>query len=153
MTPGRNIWHAEGVNNPVSPDSASQPTQQASDPQQQRLAELESLVGNWLPLPDVAELLGIPVTKVHTLISEGSLVAVRIGQPKIRVIPAEFLLEGEVLESLRGTLSVLTDAGFDEISALLWLFSEDPSLPGRPIDALRQGRKTEIRRRAQALAW
>jgi len=26
-------------------------------------------------------------------------------------------------------------------------------LPGRPIDALRDGRKTEIRRRAQALAW
>ncbi|NKX51550.1 DNA-binding protein, partial [Arthrobacter deserti] len=36
---------------------------------------------------------------------------------------------------------------------LRWLFTEDESLPGRPIDALREGRKTEIRRRAQALAW
>ncbi len=36
---------------------------------------------------------------------------------------------------------------------LRWLFTPDDSLPGTPIDALRGGRKTEVRRRAQALAF
>ncbi len=36
---------------------------------------------------------------------------------------------------------------------ITWLFTPDESLRGRPIDALREGRKTEIRRRAQSLAW
>ena len=34
-----------------------------------------------------------------------------------------------------------------------WLFTPDDSLPGTPADALRAGRKTEVRRRAQALAF
>ena len=51
------------------------------------------------------------------------------------------------------TLESLLDAGFSDEEALRWLFTEDESLPGRPIDALRDGRRTEIRRRAQALAW
>lgn len=114
---------------------------------------LENLVGQWLPLPDVAELLDIAVTRVHTLISDRSLLALRIGERKIRSVPAEFFTENEVLDSLKGTLAVLTDAGFSDEEALVWLFTSDDSLPGRPIDALRSGRKTEIRRRAQALAW
>ena len=41
----------------------------------------------------------------------------------------------------------------DEI--ITWLFTPDPTLPveGAPIDALRAGHKTEIRRRAQELAF
>lgn len=107
----------------------------------------------WLPLPDVADLLGVSVTRVHTLIAEGFLLAVRIGRPRVRSVPGEFFVDGHVLDSLKGTLSVLSDAGFDDIAALTWLFTEDESLPGRPVDALRNGRKTEVRRRAQALAW
>ena len=34
-----------------------------------------------------------------------------------------------------------------------WLLTPDDSLPGSPLDALKQGRKTEVRRRAQALAF
>lgn len=116
-------------------------------------AVLENLVGQWLPLPDVAELLDIAVTRVHSLISDRSLLALRIGERKIRSVPAEFFTDNEVLDSLKGTLAVLTDAGFSDEEALTWLFTNDDSLPGRPIDALRSGRKTEIRRRAQALAW
>ncbi|WP_218846982.1 Rv2175c family DNA-binding protein [Psychromicrobium silvestre] len=115
--------------------------------------KLEALVGNWLPLPDVAELLDISVTRVHALIGDRSLLALRIGERKIRSVPAEFFTENDVLDSLKGTLVVLADAGFSDEDALSWLFTEDESLPGRPIDALRSGRKTEIRRRAQALAW
>ena len=48
---------------------------------------------------------------------------------------------------------VLQDAGFTDEQAIRWLFTPDDTLPGRPIDALRDGRKTEIRRRASALGW
>lgn len=115
--------------------------------------ELEELIGDWLTLPDVSERLDLPVNKVHSLLDERSLVAARIGERKIRSIPAAFLVEGHVLESLKGTIMVLSDAGYDDEEMLRWLFTADDSLPGRPIDALRAGRKSEIRRRAQVLAW
>lgn len=113
---------------------------------------LFDLVGQWLSLPDVAETLDLKVTRVHALIGEGALIAVRDAEG-VRRIPTLFLRGDRVLEPLKGTLTVLRDAGFDDAEAIRWLWTEDDSLPGRPIDALREGRKTEIRRRAQALAW
>ncbi|HEY4577302.1 MAG TPA: Rv2175c family DNA-binding protein [Yaniella sp.] len=115
--------------------------------------DLETLVGKWLTLPDVAEQLEVIVTRVHKMIKERHLIDVRLGERNVRYVPAEFLTETGVLKSLRGTIIVLEDAGFDEAEIIRWLFTEDESLPGRPIDALHAGRKTEIRRRAQALAW
>ncbi|MDJ0356956.1 Rv2175c family DNA-binding protein [Paenarthrobacter sp. PH39-S1] len=123
------MWHAYGVNN------------------------VEKLVSEWLPLPDVSELLGVSITKVHSLLESRALLAVRIGERKIRSVPAAFFVDGKILDSLRGTLVVLGDAAFSDEEAIAWLFTEDDSLPGRPVDALREGRKTEIRRRAQALGW
>ncbi|MFD1212735.1 Rv2175c family DNA-binding protein [Arthrobacter sp. GCM10027362] len=117
------------------------------------MSELEELITEWLPIPDVAERLGLPVKKVHSLIDDRTVLAARVGERNIRCIPADFLVEDHVLESLRGTIAVLSDAGFKDDEILRWLFTADDSLPGRPIDALREGRKTEIRRRAQALAW
>ncbi|GAA3696543.1 Rv2175c family DNA-binding protein [Zhihengliuella alba] len=114
---------------------------------------VEELVGDWMALPDVAEALDLNIRQVHTLIRERALIEHRVGEGRIRAVPAAFLMDGRVLDSLKGTASVLADAGYTEEEALRWLFTEDDSLPGRPIDALRSGRKTEIRRRAQALAW
>ena len=110
-------------------------------------------MGDWLTLPDVAEALDLSITKVHALLNERSLVALRVTDRGIRSVPAEFIVEGRVLDSLKGTLAVLGDSGFSDEEIVRWLFTEDESLPGRPIDALKEGRKTEIRRRAQALAW
>lgn len=118
-----------------------------------RVNELEELIGDWLTLPDVSERLDLPINKVHSLIDERALVAARIGERKIRSVPAEFLVDDHVLENLKGTVIVLSDAGYDDEEMLRWLFTPDDSLPGRPVDALRAGRKSEIRRRAQALAW
>jgi len=114
---------------------------------------LEELVGEWVDFPDLAERWGIPVTRVHNMVNEGRLLAARIGETRRRAVPALFAGEEGPLESLRGTISVLGDAGYSEEQAIRWLYTEDDSLPGRPVDALREGRKTEIRRRAQALAW
>ncbi|GAB3524644.1 Rv2175c family DNA-binding protein [Arthrobacter monumenti] len=115
--------------------------------------ELQNLITNWLTLPDASEQLDLPINKVHSLLDERALIGARIGERNIRSIPAEFLIDGHVLESLKGTIIVLGDAGYEDEEMLRWLFTPDDSLPGRPIDALREGRKTEIRRRAQALAW
>jgi hypothetical protein len=106
-----------------------------------------------LPLPDVAQLLDVSITKVHGLLDERALAALRIGERRIRSVPAAFLQDGHVVDSLKGTIVVLADAGFSDEELIGWLFTPDESLRGRPIDALREGRKTEIRRRAQSLAW
>jgi hypothetical protein len=113
---------------------------------------LDELVGEWLTLPDVAERLGLEVGRVRRLIQDRYLVAVRRGERKVASIPAALLDGDQPLPELRGTLVVLSDAGFADAEALHWLFTSDDSLPGTPVDALRAGRKTEIRRRAQALA-
>jgi len=47
---------------------------------------------------------------------------------------------------------VLHDGGFDDRESIAWLFP-DADLPGRPIDALRENRGAEVKRRAQALAY
>ena len=117
------------------------------------MSTVETLVGDWLPLPDVAQLLDVSITKVHGLLDERALAAVRIGERRIRSVPAAFLQDGHVVDSLKGTIVVLSDAGFSDEELIGWLFTPDESLRGRPIDALREGRKTEIRRRAQSLAW
>lgn len=115
--------------------------------------DLESLIGTWITLPDIAEHLDVIVTRVHKLINERHLIDVRRGERNVRYVPAEFMTETGIVKSLRGTIMVLDDAGFNDEEILRWLFTEQESLPGRPIDALHAGHKTEIRRRAQALAW
>lgn len=117
------------------------------------VSELEELITEWLPLPDVAERLDVSIKKVHSLIDEGAVIAVRVGERNIRSVPAAFIVEDQILDSLKGTIAVLGDSGFGDEEMLRWLFTADETLPGRPIDALREGRKTEIRRRAQALGW
>ena len=117
------------------------------------MSNVENLVGDWLPLPDVARLLDVSITKVHSLLDERALAALRVGERKIRSVPAGFIQDGQVVDSLKGTIVVLADAGYSDEDLIVWLFTPDESLHGRPIDALREGRKTEIRRRAQTLAW
>lgn len=114
--------------------------------------ELESLITDWLPLPDIAERLDVEVSRVRRLIEEGQLIAVRRGQPVVRMVPALLIADGEIIPHLAGTITVLRDGGFADEEVLSWLFTEDETLPGRPIDQLRKGQRGEVRRRALALA-
>lgn len=116
------------------------------------VSDVDQLVGPWLTLPDVAERLGVDVGKVRRLVRDRYLLALRRGDPKVLSVPEALLHQGQPLPELRGTLTVLADSGFDDVAAMEWLFTPDDSLPGTPVEALRAGRKTEIRRRAQALA-
>jgi excisionase family DNA binding protein len=99
---------------------------------------------------EVAQALGVSQNRVRQLIREGKLMAVP-GSGNSQ-IPADFLQNGAVLKHLPGLLTVLRDGGFREQEAFDWLFRDDESLPGTPVDALRGDRHTEVTRRAQALA-
>ena len=114
--------------------------------------ELDSLITNWLPLPDIAERLDLEVSRVRRLIEEGQLIAVRRGDPVVRMVPELLIGDGETIPHLPGTITILRDGGFDDAEVLTWLFTEDETLPGRTIDQLRKGQRGEVRRRALALA-
>ncbi|MFV2176537.1 Rv2175c family DNA-binding protein [Actinomadura sp. LOL_016] len=111
----------------------------------------DALAGEWLTLPDTAERLGIKTNRMKQLISERKLLAVRRGGEPM--VPAAFIKDGQVIKGLAGTLTVLSDAGYDDVETVRWLFTADDTLPGTPVDALTENRGTEVRRRAQALAF
>ena len=115
--------------------------------------DLDRLVGDWLTLPDVADVLGLEVGKVRRLLQDRLLVGTRRGERNVMSVPAALVEGGEPLPDLRGTLTVLADSGYTDAEALTWLFTPDDTLPGTPVEALRANRKTEVRRRAQALAF
>lgn len=100
---------------------------------------------------EVAAVLGISPNRVRQLLREGRLMAVPgSGNSKI---PAAFLQDGAILKHLPGLLTVLRDGGFTDEEAFEWIFREDDTLPGTPVQALRDDRHTEVTRRAQALAF
>lgn len=104
-----------------------------------------------LPLPDVAERLGLPVTRVHQLIRDGHLLAVR--RDGVLGVPAVFLTDNAIVKGLGGTITLLRDNGYNEDEIVRWLFTADDSLPGTPIEALRGDRGREVKRRAQAMGF
>ena len=105
----------------------------------------------WLTVPDLVELLGLSPGKVHRLIEDRYLLAVR--RNKVLVVPEEFVRDGEPLKDLRGTLMLLADDGFSDNEAMQWMLEVNDLLGVSPIAALRDGRKAEVRRVAQALAF
>ena len=97
--------------------------------------------------------LGVSVSKVRQLIREHQLAAAVPTDGAGQRVPAKLVMDGAIVKGVPGLLTVLHDAGFDDRQALTWLFSADDSLPGRPIDALRENRGTEVKRRAQAMGF
>lgn len=113
-------------------------------------------VQDWLNLPDAAELMQVPITRIRQLMREGRVVAVPHGERNVLSMPATFLSEptdempADLVKGLTGVLTLLRDAGFDAWQAIDWLHTADDSLPGTPMQALRENRGTEVKRRAQA---
>lgn len=116
--------------------------------------DVVDLVADWLPLPDVAERLGCSVTVVRRYLEDGELLAARVGEREILMVPAAFLGDSGPLPALKGTFTVLADGGLGEVEILRWLFTPDPTLiaGGSPVEAIRAGHKTEVRRRAMEIA-
>ena len=105
----------------------------------------------WLTVPDVAERLDLPLSRVRRLIEDRQLLAIR--RDGVLSVPEVFLDEEGPLPELRGTVILLADSGYANDEAMHWLLEEDDSLGVAPIDALLAGRKAEVRRVAQALAF
>lgn len=111
------------------------------------------------PVPDVAEMLGTVVTRVHQLLRDRVVIAVR--RDGIMQIPAEFVVADgdghDVVRGLSGTITLLTDAGFSDEEIVAWLFATDaPAGPGpapSAMDLLRSGRIKEVHRRAQVAGF
>ena len=115
--------------------------------------DLADLVEEWLDWAQAADRLGVSVSKVRQLIREHQLAAVVPAPGAGQQVPAALLQDGVVVKGVPGVLTVLHDGGYDDRWALTWLFTADDTLPGRPIDALRENRGSEIKRRAQAMAF
>jgi excisionase family DNA binding protein len=114
---------------------------------------LSSLVEEWLDWEQAAALLHVSVSKVRQLIREHRLAAVVPVPRRGQRLPAALIQDGFVVKGVPGVLTVLHDGGYDDQQALTWLFTPDDTLPGRPIDALRENRGSEVKRRAQAMAF
>ena len=114
---------------------------------------LADLVGDWLDWSQAGELLHVSVSKVRQLIRESHLAAVVPTPGAGQQVPAALIQDGLVVKGVPGVLTVLHDGGYDDRAILTWLFTPDDSLPGRPIDALRENRGSEVKRRAQAMAF
>jgi AraC-like DNA-binding protein len=112
----------------------------------------DGMIGEWLTLPQVADRLGVSISRVRQLFRDRKLLAVQRPDGKL-CVPAAFLDGNQVVRGLHGTLTLLLDCGFDDADALRWLFTADASLPGTPIQAISENRRTEVNRRAQALAF
>ena len=128
-------------------------------------------MGEWLTIPDGAELLDVELSRVRGLVHERKLVGIKRGERSIFQIPARFFVPAHmvnpadvgpapenpedeqhvVLAALPGTFVVLTDLGFSDEGIIDWLFTVEDSIGVAPIDALRAGRKSEVRRVAQTL--
>lgn len=114
-------------------------------------ADLSQLVDEWCDWTETARVLGVTPAKVRTMVKDHQLAAAVPAAGDGPRVPAAFLGDdGLVVKGLPGLLTVLHDGGYDDRECIAWLFL-DADLPGRPIDALRENRGSEVKRRAQAL--
>jgi uncharacterized protein len=104
-----------------------------------------------LPVAEVAQMLRVPVSRVHQMVRDGQLLSVR--RAGAVCVPSDFFSGGAPVKGLSGTIILLRDGGYDDPDILRWLFADDSSLPGSPIAVLRAGRHREVKRRAQAMAF
>jgi hypothetical protein len=105
-----------------------------------------------LTIPQVAEAMHLPVTRVHQHLREGQLIAVR-DDNGVRRVPALIIQDGVIVKSLPSVITQLRDARYDDHEIVDWLFRADDSLPGSPIEALRANRGSEVKRRAQVAGY
>ena len=136
------LWHAVAVSD--APSDSTDPT-----------SDVEVLVPEWLSVPEVAERLGLRLADVRRLIEDRELLSHRIGERRAVGVPAGFIDDEGPLHALKGTFTVLADGGMSDEEVIRWLHTTDPTLPGggTPLDAIRAGFKTEVRRRAMEEAF
>jgi hypothetical protein len=114
--------------------------------------DLGALVADWFDWSEAATALGVSVNKVRAMIREHQLAAAVPREGAGQQVPAELIMDGEIVKGVPGLLTLLHDGAYDDREIIAWLFTPDDTLPGRPIDALRENRGSEVKRRAQAMS-
>jgi hypothetical protein len=112
--------------------------------------DLGALVPDWLDWAATADQLGASVNQVRRMIREHQLAAAVPRAGAGQQIPTEFVQDGEIVKGLPGLLTLLHDFGWNDRECIAWIFAPS-DFPGRAIDALRENRGSEVKRRAQAL--
>lgn len=115
-------------------------------------ADLAALVPDWIDWAAAAQQLEVTVAKVRTMIRDHELAAAVPAPGAGQQVPADLIQDGLPVKGLPGLLTVMHDNGYDDRECIAWLYL-DQDLPGRPIDALRENRGTEVKRRAQAMGF
>lgn len=115
-------------------------------------ADLDALVDEWLDWGQVAQVLGVTPAKVRTMVKDHEI-ADAVPRPGASPsVPKLFFSDGLIVKGLPGLLTLLHDRHFNDRECIAWIFTDD-NLPGRPIDALRENRGSEVKRRAQVLGY
>lgn len=106
-----------------------------------------------LQLVDVAKQLDMPITRVHQLLRDRRLLALK--RDRVPVVPEAFFDDsGAIAKGVSGLIAVLHDGGFSDEEILEWMFREDDTLPGgNAISAMHSDSMREVIRRAQAAAF
>ncbi|MQA05485.1 MAG: DNA-binding protein [Streptosporangiales bacterium] len=105
----------------------------------------------WLSLADLAEHTGEQPKKIRQLVREDRLVTVK--RAGTEHVPAAFVADGRLLKGLGGVTTLLHDAGYNPDESLRWLFTENDVLGVSPVQAMAEGRPTEVKRVAQTLGF
>lgn len=118
-------------------------------------SDLETLVGEWLSIPELGDALGLTQRQARRLVDDKVVLAHRVGPNNALCVPAAFVEDDHLLTGIEGTITVLLDARLSDAEALEWLFTVDPTLPveGSPVTMLQAHRKAEVRKRAAELAF
>lgn len=108
-----------------------------------------------MTVPECAEALGVPLSRVRELLRERHLISTRRGENNAVYLPAGQLIETdngtEILATVRGTIMLLADAHLDDAAIIEWLMTHHEELEQSPLDALRAGKRAHVRRLAQAV--
>ena len=104
-----------------------------------------------LDIAGAAAQAGVDERRIEQGLRDGWIVA-RRGPGGMRV-PAALLDVGAPVKGLPGVITLLRDARFSDEEILDWLYREDDTLPGTPVQALAANRGREVKRRAQAAGY
>lgn len=105
-----------------------------------------------LTIPEAAAALGVEDTRVHQFLRDGQLVGMR-DKNGLRCVPAMLVQDGMIVKSLSAVITQLRDARYSDAEIVEWLYRSDDSLPGTPVQALRENRGREVKRRAQVAGY
>lgn len=113
---------------------------------------MSTLDPRWVPLPDVADELGVAHRTVRAWLREGELIAGRVEGLVGARVPSAFLTgpagERVIVRGLAGSITQLRDNGLDDDGVITWLLTANDELGESPAAALAAGRMHAVRRAA-----